>query len=117
MEPDLLTPLLGPAVLYLLGFLSGYVVATWAGNLPHASFQRTVALLVTFVWIMSVTASIVVPTYTTSIALHGIMGAVSGYLFTGEEGLRLLPRQAPGQAAPAPPNPPREDDHGPEGEP
>ncbi|WP_153952895.1 hypothetical protein [Halosegnis longus] len=46
------------------------------------------AFAVTAIWAMSVGSDIVIATYSTDVLVHGIMGAVTGFLFS-EEGLTV----------------------------
>lgn len=50
--------------------------------------QRTIALLVTTVWTISVLSDILLVNYSTPLVLYGIMGAVAGYLFS-DDGLTI----------------------------
>lgn len=52
------------------------------------SLQIIVGLLVTSVWVVSIGAEIIIPAYTVSVLIHGIMGAVVGYLFS-EDGFTI----------------------------
>jgi hypothetical protein len=40
------------------------------------------------VWAASIVAEIIIPAYTVSVLIHGIMGAVVGYLFS-DDGLDI----------------------------
>lgn len=53
-----------------------------------SKLRTVVAIAVTLVWVVSIAAEIIVPTYTVSVLIHGIMGAVVGYLFS-EDGLTV----------------------------
>lgn len=83
--------LLFPALLFVTGFVAGYLTALWAVSRTQREFRHAIALLVTLIWALSWIVSIVVPSYSTSVAIHAAMGAVTGYLFAGEDGIKLLP--------------------------
>lgn len=102
--PDLaeFTVFAAPVIIYILGFVSGYLVSTWVGGLTKDDMQQRIALLVTLIWILSVTAGIILPDYDTAVWIHAIMGGVAGYLFSGEADLSVFP----GSSAPSSPDPP-----------
>lgn len=100
-DPADVTILAAPAILYILGFASGYIVSTWVGGLTKADMQERIALLITLIWVLSVTADMVVPDYDTAVWIHAIMGGVAGYLFSGEAGLSIFPGR---DSTPSPPD-------------
>lgn len=71
-----------------LSFGLGIFVGIWIGArsdvLEIPNVQVIVALAITFIWAFSVASDIVLAHYSTSVLVHGIMGAVSGFLFTDE---------------------------------
>lgn len=98
-----------PVTLYIFGFVSGYLVSTWVGGLTKADMQERIALLITLIWITSVTAGIILPDYDTAVWIHAIMGGVAGYLFSGETGLSILPGE---DSHPSRRHPPHDRAHG-----
>lgn len=78
-------------ITYILGFFSGYFVRARVDGFGATEFQRIVALLITFIWMLSFAASITNPAYSTPIWIHGIMGAVAGFLFKGDDGTLEIP--------------------------
>lgn len=75
-------------MLFLLGITGGWIVTRSNKEFNKSSLQVVVGVIVTIVWVVSVAAEIIIPTYTVSLLVHGIMGAVVGYLFS-EEGLTI----------------------------
>lgn len=80
--------IVGSIALFLVGLVAGWVITRFRDNSPSPPIQTAIALLITAVWVMAVAAEIVVPAYTVSMMLHGIMGAVVGYLFS-EDGITI----------------------------
>lgn len=78
---------LGSVALFFVGVGSGWLLKKIRGP-NNPSVQTAIALLITVVWVVSIAAEIVVPAYTVSMMLHGIMGAVVGYLFS-EDGITI----------------------------
>jgi len=79
---------IGSLTLFLIGLGVGWYVTRSRGEYTNPPIQIAIALLITIVWVVAVAAEIVVPAYTVSIMLHGIMGAVVGYLFS-EDGITI----------------------------
>lgn len=79
---------LGSLALFLIGTGVGWALTRLRGNYASPPVQIAIALLITIVWVIAVAAEILVPTYTVSMMLHGIMGAVVGYLFS-EDGITI----------------------------
>lgn len=85
-----------PTTLFVLGSLALFLVGTGAGwaltrlraKCASPPVQIAIALLITIAWVVAVAAEILVPAYTVSMMLHGIMGAVVGYLFS-EDGITI----------------------------
>lgn len=78
---------LGSIALFLVGLGGGWILTRF--RTPKSpSVQTVIAVLITIVWVVAVAAEILVPTYTVSMMLHGIMGAVVGYLFS-EDGITI----------------------------
>lgn len=80
--------LLGSLALFILGTVLGWQVSTREDALTRSNLQIAVGILVTIVWVATVAAGILIPAYTTSVLIHGIMGAVVGYLFS-DDGLNI----------------------------
>lgn len=74
--------------LFVTGILVGWVLARTRGQFKTNDLQLVVGVLVTVVWVVSIAAEIVIPAYTVSALIHGIMGGVVGYLFS-DDGLTL----------------------------
>jgi hypothetical protein len=51
----------------------------------NAKTQTTIAVFITVIWAITVIAEIFVSGYSVSIAIHGIMGSVVGYLFSNKD--------------------------------
>lgn len=79
---------LGSLALFLIGTGAGWGLTRLHGNYASPPIQIAIALLITIVWVIAVAAEILVPAYTVSMMLHGIMGAVVGYLFS-EDGITI----------------------------
>lgn len=81
-----------PFTLFVLASLSIFAIGLGAGwyvsrkdtSLTRANLQIAVGIMVTIVWAISIAAEILIPTYTVSVLIHGIMGAVVGYLFSDD---------------------------------
>lgn len=80
--------LLASGFLFLLGVVGGWLLSRRRGERLKSRLQVAVGLIVTFVWVISIAAEIIIPAYTVSILVHAIMGAVVGYLFS-EEGITI----------------------------
>lgn len=72
-------------VFFTIGFVAGSATARAFEGAPKRRLKLTIALLITGVWALSIIAGIVIDDYQTSIALHGIMGAIVGYLYKDVE--------------------------------
>lgn len=75
-------------VVFLFGLLVGGQVSTKASIFTHSNLQVAVGMLVSTMWVASIVAEIVMPAYTASVLVHGLMGAVVGYFFS-EDGLNI----------------------------
>lgn len=80
------TILLASIALFSLGLIAG--LATKDDIFTDSNLRIGVGLLVTVVWALSIVAGILIPAYSVSPLVHGIMGGVVGYLFT-EDGITL----------------------------
>jgi len=84
--------MLDPTIIYILTSLSTFILGVGGGYLltrgdttfVRYKLQTAVAISVTLVWIISIVAEIIISSYTVSALVHGIMGAVVGYLFSDE---------------------------------
>lgn len=78
--------LLTHALVFTAGFGAGTIVGLHAGEgrlaVSDTTFRRVIAVAVTVTWITAVVADITVTTYDVPVLIHGIMGAVAGYLFS-----------------------------------
>lgn len=90
--PPMLDPttiyILASLVLFTFGISTGYILTRGETTFSRSKLQIVIAIAVTLVWIVSIVAEIIIPTYTVSVLVHGIMGAVVGYLFS-EDGLNI----------------------------
>lgn len=77
--------LLASLTLFLFGIAGGWFFSKKHDTeLPKTRLQIVVGVLVTIVWVVSIAAEIIIPAYTVSVLVHGIMGAVVGYLFSDD---------------------------------
>lgn len=75
--------LVGAVVVLLVGLLAGYLLSSDDNNyFTKKNLRLAVGTIVSIVWVVSIAAEIIIPTYTVSVFIHGIMGAVVGYLFS-----------------------------------
>ena len=87
--PTTTTIILISLAIFLLGSLSGWLITkVREGSLTHSNLQILVGVLVTIVWVIAIISEILIPTYTVSALIHGIMGAIVGYLFS-DDGLSI----------------------------
>lgn len=75
-------------IVFVVGLSSGWYVSNHGFDITGFSLQTAVAVVVSIIWAVSIVAEIVIPAYTVSVLVHGIMGAVVGYLFS-EDGLTI----------------------------
>lgn len=80
--------ILASLVVFTFGLGGGYILTRGDTKFSRSKLQTAIALAVTLIWIVSIVAEIIVPTYTVSVLIHGIMGAVVGYLFS-DDGLTV----------------------------
>lgn len=80
--------ILASIILFMFGITAGYILTRGDETFSRSKLQSVIAIAVTLVWIVSIVAEILVPAYTVSVLVHGIMGAVVGYLFS-EDGLTI----------------------------
>lgn len=75
--------------LFTVGAIGGWLLSKRSSKRSvKVRLQLVVGVLVTAVWVVSIAAEIIIPAYTVSVLVHGIMGAVVGYLFS-EEGINI----------------------------
>lgn len=72
-------------VFFSIGFATGFAAAGSFEGAPRRRLKLNIALLIAGVWALSIVAGIFIDGYSTSIALHGIMGAIVGYLYKDVE--------------------------------
>ena len=82
------TFLLASIALFLLGIAGGWYFSRRNNEKNKKHLRIAIGVIVTIVWVVSIAAEIIIPAYTVSILIHGIMGAVVGYLFT-DDGITL----------------------------
>jgi len=71
-------------VVFLFGIVGGGILSRKDDVVTKPNLQIAVGILVTIVWAASIGAEILIPAYTVSVLVHGIMGAVVGYLFSND---------------------------------
>lgn len=69
--------------------MAGYVSALYVNEQEVIDIRRTLAVLLIFVWVLSIIAEIGMPAYSTPLAVHAIMGGVVGFLFSGSKGFTI----------------------------
>lgn len=71
--------------IYLIGFISGWYLHKYYSskeqNEKKAMFKNLIAFLITLAWVASILSEIFISDFHTNFFVHGIMGAVAGYLF------------------------------------
>lgn len=80
--------LLGSLALFLIGIGGGWLLNREKTQFTKSRLQIAVGIIVTIAWVVSIAAEILIPAYTVSMLVHGIMGAVVGYLFS-EDGITI----------------------------
>jgi hypothetical protein len=73
---------------FIVGILLGWRVLSKPEPITQSDLRIAIGALVAVAWTISIAAEIVIPSYTVSLLVHGIMGAVVGYLFS-EDGLTV----------------------------
>lgn len=77
--------LLASLALFLFGIAGGWYLSKKHDDKSlKTRLQVVVGVLVSIVWVVSIAAEIIIPAYTVSMLVHGIMGAVVGYLFSDD---------------------------------
>lgn len=75
-------------VVFAIGIVVGWQSSTLDNVFTQSNLQIVVGIVVTIMWVASIAAEIIIPAYSVSALIHGIMGAVVGYLFS-DDGLNL----------------------------
>lgn len=87
--PTTTTIILISLAIFILGSASGWLITKMSeGTFTRSNLQILVGVLVTIVWVLAIIAEIIIPAYTVSVLIHGIMGAIVGYLFS-DDGLSI----------------------------
>lgn len=76
-------------VVFGVGSLVGWLYADRGTKITKQRLRTGIAIAITVVWIVTIIAEIIVPSYTVAMVIHAIMGAVVGYLFS-ENGLSAI---------------------------
>lgn len=75
---DLMKALVG----FSIGFSAGWITRGLRDkSQTNIDNEKVIALLVAFIWAISVIADIINPSYDTPIALHGLMGGIVGFYY------------------------------------
>lgn len=71
---------------FLSGIIVGAVITRTEGTrtFTRERLQLAIGVVVTIVWVITIVADILMASYNVSVFVHGIMGAVVGYLFSDE---------------------------------
>lgn len=80
--------LLASIIVFAIGIIIGWQTSTVENVFTQSNLQIVVGILVTIMWVASIVAEIIIPTYTVSVLVHGLMGAIVGYLFS-EDGIQF----------------------------
>jgi len=75
-------------LLFIIGVSGGWGLSKLSGKEAKAQLRLVVGLVVCAMWVISVAAEIIISAYTVSVLVHGIMGAVVGYLFS-DDGINI----------------------------
>lgn len=81
---------------YVMTFVAGFGVGSTVGwyvssrseQISERAFRRSVAAIIITMWTFAVGADVLITSYDAPVLLHGIMGAVTGFLFS-EDGLDI----------------------------
>lgn len=76
------------SVSFLVGLIVGSVAGQHGITVEKQTFRYVLAGIIVLVWVVSILAEIAIASYTTHVFVHGIMGAVAGYLFS-EDGINV----------------------------
>lgn len=71
---------------FIIGIIIGRKTPERLGEITKSELRIAIGVLVGVAWAVSIAAEIIIPSYTVSVLIHGIMGAVVGYLFS-EDGI------------------------------
>lgn len=72
------------ALSFGLGIAFGIWIGTRTDAIEEPNAEIVVAFSITFIWAFSVASDIALTYYSTSVLVHGIMGGVSGFLFSDQ---------------------------------
>lgn len=90
LPPEItLQPVILTAVSFGCGVIVGWSTAQDLNSLAAEELRRLMAVFILGLYIVSVLAEIGLGDYSTPILLHGIMGAVVGYLFSQGENFTI----------------------------
>ena len=86
MAEQLTILLLASIATFIIGIIAGAVLTRTEGTqtFTRERLQLVMGVVVTTVWVITVAADILIASYNVSFFVHGIMGAVVGYLFSDE---------------------------------
>lgn len=87
LDPTTLV-VLSSAISIIIGVIVGWYYSEKNVDITNTDLRTAIAIVVTVVWVITIAAEILIPAYSVSILIHGIMGAVVGYLFS-DEGLNI----------------------------
>jgi len=74
--------------IFALGLGIGYIYSDDSKRTSVERVRTAIAIVVTVIWVVTVVAGVLIPTYTTSMFIHGIMGLVAGFFFA-DKGLDI----------------------------
>jgi len=80
LAESILVYVLAAFALVLGGAIIGWFFST--REITEHRLRVGVATIITIVWVITIIAEIVIPSYTVAMVIHAIMGAVVGYLFS-----------------------------------
>lgn len=86
MAEQLTILLLATIATFIIGIIVGAAITRTEGThtFTRARLQLVMGAVVTTVWVITIVADILISSYSVSFFVHGIMGAVVGYLFSDE---------------------------------
>lgn len=89
IPPVIIDYLVISAVSFTMGNIVGWSWANRYEDLSETQLRRLMAVTLLGVYLVSVLAEIALSEYTTPVLLHGIIGAITGYLFSKEDGFNI----------------------------
>ena len=63
---------------FILGWISRGIREQYVSNIDN---EKLIALLISFIWALSIIIAIINPNYETPLALHGLMGGIVGFYY------------------------------------